>query len=129
LKSNGLYHDLCSQVLSLDRRIRFAGILDREGKLLVCKFRENLLTPLVKSSTLDHGKPKQVPTFIESFVAKKKLELVLGKLNYEFNYFERVGVGIFRLVGKQDMYLCVSMESTAVYPNILSKIKNYIAKI
>jgi hypothetical protein len=96
---------------------------------LVCKFRENLLTPLVKSSTLDHGKPKQVPTFIESFVAKKKLELALGKLNYEFNYFERVGVGIFRLIGKQDMYLCVSMESTAVYPNILSKIKNYIATI
>jgi hypothetical protein len=55
--------------------------------------------------------------------------LALGKLNYEFNYFERVGVGIFRLVGKQDMYLCVSMESTAVYPNILSKIKNYIATI
>jgi hypothetical protein len=84
---------------------------------------------LVKSTTVEHGKAKPVPAFIESFIAKKKLELALGKLNYEFNFFERVGIAIFRLAGNDDLYLCASMESTLLYPEILSKIKTHIANL
>lgn len=53
----------------------------------------------------------------------------MGKLNYEFNFFERVGIAIFRLAGNEDLYLCASMESTALYPEILSKIKHHIATL
>lgn len=109
--------------------MRFAGILDKNGKLLVCKFRHDIIVPLVKSTTIEHGRAKPVPAFIESFIAKKKLELALGKLNYEFNFFERVGIAIFRLAGNEDLYLCASMESTALYPEILSKIKHHIATL
>lgn len=127
MKINELYHGLCLHVLSLDKNIRFAGILDKNGRLLVCKFRHDILVPMVKSTTIEHGKAQPVPAFIESFIAKKKLELALGKLNYEFNFFEKVGIAIFRLSGNEDLYLCASMESISVYPEILSRIKQYIA--
>jgi hypothetical protein len=55
--------------------------------------------------------------------------LALGKLNYEFNFFDRVGIAIFRLAGNDDLYLCASMESTLLYPEILSKIKTHIANL
>lgn len=123
------YYRLCQSILSIDKNVRFAGILDKNGKLLVCRFRHDILVPLVKSTTVEHGKAKPVPAFIESFIAKKKLELALGKLNYEFNFFERVGIAIFRLTGNDDLYLCASMESTSIYPEILYKIKTYIANL
>jgi hypothetical protein len=129
LNLNEFYHRLCQSTLSIDKNVRFAGILDKNGKLLVCKFRQDILVPLVKSTTVEDGRAKPVPAFIESFIAKKKLELALGKLNYEFNFFERVGIAIFRLAGSDDLYLCASMESTLLYPEILSKIKNYIASL
>ena len=126
---NEFYYRLCQSILSIDKNVRFAGILDKNGKLLVCRFRHDILIPLVKSTTVEHGKAKPVPAFIESFIAKKKLELALGKLNYEFNFFERVGIAIFRLAGNDDLYLCASMESTSLYPEILSKIKTHIANL
>jgi hypothetical protein len=106
LNLNEFYYRLCQSILSIDKNVRFAGILDKNGKLLVCRFRHDILIPLVKSTTVEHGKAKPVPAFIESFIAKKKLELALGKLNYEFNFFERVGLQYFDWQGTT-IYICV----------------------
>jgi hypothetical protein len=46
------FRELCMEVLKADKNIRFAGVIDDSGKLLVGEYRKDIGSPLIKASQL-----------------------------------------------------------------------------
>jgi|RhiMetdeSRZDD1v2_1073273.scaffolds.fasta_scaffold13065_8 hypothetical protein len=114
--------DLCYGVLSVDKSIRFVGVIDVNGKLLAGKYRSNLQRPLITTS---HTSDFSQNSFYSGYLAltiKKKFESDLGDLHFQLTEFEKVKLLTIPLTSRNDRYLCVSLDNIASYEKTISKI-------
>ena len=114
--------EICIAVLGTDKNIRFAGIMDNEGKLLVAKYRKNIQKPLIASSSTKDMSSSSFYAGHLTVSIKKQFESHLGELHFQLTEFERVRLLTIPITSRKDRYLCISMDNSANYENIISKI-------
>ena len=114
--------EICIAVLGTDKNIRFAGVMDNEGKLLVAKYRKNIQKPLIASSSTKDMSSNSFYAGHLTVSIKKQFESHLGELAFQLTEFERVRLLTIPITSRKDRYLCVSMDNSPNYENIISKI-------
>ena len=77
--------DLCKQILEFDKTIRFAGIADKFGKIVMAGYRKGSV-PLL-------SKEESVLSFMQTSIrmgTRKTMQAKLGKIVYAFALYEKV---------------------------------------
>ena len=106
MSGDTLAADVCSLVTNADRRVRFAGVLDKNGKLVEGRMRKN--TP----SLLPKGKDDLL--FLRTASQLKELQAFrssLGEVSHIFIRMEKVSLVVISLKGGRT--LLVSIEPDA----------------
>jgi len=122
LEEHDFLLEICTAVIGTDRIIRFAGIMDKEGKLLVAKYRKNIEKPLITTSSLKDMSSSSFYAGHLTVSIKKQFESHLGELRFQITEFERVRLLTIPITSRKDRYLCVSMDNSPNYENVISKI-------
>ena len=122
-RENEFLHDLCSKTLKLARAIRFAGIMDENGKLLVGKYRKNLI-PLL-SPTNDESSNSFYAAY-QALTLKKNFESDLGDIHFQLTEFDKVTLITIPLNIRKNKYLCISIDPGSQYLKVISKIFNEV---
>jgi hypothetical protein len=116
------FKGLCMEVLKADKKIRFAGVIDDSGKLLVGEYRQDIESPLIKANQLvkcegtsSTGSAGGVAnsSFLASkmiFALNKQFEPDLGHLNYHLTEYGKVKLLTVALSKENSYYLCVSID-------------------
>ncbi|MEW6604774.1 MAG: hypothetical protein AB1351_08815 [Thermoproteota archaeon] len=105
------YKDLCEQVLSVDKGIRFAGVADYHGNVLAARYRDD-----IEKAPLLSGDEFNISVFqsLVRMILRKSQEVRLGKPLYSITVYEkvkRVTIPIER--GNEDYILMVSLDLAA----------------
>lgn len=116
------YDKFCSEILTMDTTIRFAGIYGKNGELIGGGMRENvqsLLTPEEAKMSLYHAKLR--------WETRKALSYKLGNEKYSMAEYEKTK--LINIPLNENSLLLVSMESTGdhvrLIDNILKLIPNH----
>jgi hypothetical protein len=80
-----LFQKVCDEVISLDKSIRFAGISDKEGKLLAVSQRKNL-----KPLLTEEEREQYAITAATRQYTRLRWEYHLGKIHYASSRYERL---------------------------------------
>ena len=80
-----LFQKVCDEVISLDESIRFAGISDKEGKLLAVSERQNL-KPLLS----DEERAQYAITAATRQYTRLRWEYHLGRIHYASSRYEHL---------------------------------------
>ncbi len=108
--------DFCRQILDLDETIRFAGLSDTEGKIIMKEYRKGVVSLLSKEE--EESSLRQASIRMAS---RKTLEPKIGKTIYAFALYEKVKRATIPL--SNNLILLVSFDIQADYePIILIKI-------
>jgi hypothetical protein len=105
-------------ILSIDPKIRFAGLIERSGYLFAGGFREGVNHYLKRSNAeLSLSQSAHIVYLRERFLTE------LGNLKYIVYYYDKVK--LFSMPVKQHI-LVFSTESTASTEDVASKVSQYI---
>jgi hypothetical protein len=104
--------------------VKFAGVVDNNGKLLVGEYRKNVPTPLVRSYSINIQKSN---SFFLSYLAPaikgRNFDSEPGKVHFKLTEFNNVKLATTSLTNRNDRYLCVYLESLSTsYQEIMSKV-------
>lgn len=119
MEERDFFYELCVTTLAVNKIIRFAGVMDNCGKLLVGQYRQDIEIPLIDSSSTKGG------SFHKSYASLsmlKEFEPRLGNLKYQLTEYDHVQLVTIPLTNRNDRYLCISMEPTMLCQNIIAKI-------
>jgi hypothetical protein len=123
-------HGICYIVLCVDSRIKFVGIVDSNGKLLIGKYREEIRKQK-ENVGQDIGNIKS-SLFYTSLVLpglkiyKRRVRKVKVKGSFKVVEFDKIKLAISPLSCRLDRYLCVYLEPSASYEEIIPKIKQTV---
>ena len=106
---------LCEQVFEIDSAVRFAGVIDRMGRLLAGGMREGL-APLESIKDMD----RLYVEFALRNAMRNEFDSEFGRTKYTMSERERIKIGTFPLQG--DNFLLISIERTAPHDRIISRI-------
>ena len=124
MEEHDFLHEICLIVLCVSKDVKYAGVVDSNGKLLVGEFRKNVQSPLVKSNSIDIQKSN---SFFLSYLAPaikgRNFDSEPGKVHFKLTEFDNVKLAITSLSNRNDRYLCVYLESLSTsYQEIISKV-------
>jgi hypothetical protein len=124
MEEHDFLHEICLIVLCVSKDVKYAGVVDSNGKLLVGEFRKNVQSPLVKSNSIDIQKSN---SFFLSYLAPaikgRNFDSEPGKIHFKLTEFDNVKLAITSLTNRNDRYLCVYLESLSTsYQEIISKV-------
>jgi|SRR5919205_651671 hypothetical protein len=122
-----LLHRLCNQILESDNSIRFVGIPNDMGKLIVSKYRNDIVVPMLSEQEIEM-------LAIESVLrmkTRKDFESKLGKPIYSFTLYEKIKRATITLQNKNNnkRYYPILMVSFDIGANHDSIIINKILPI
>jgi hypothetical protein len=110
--------EFAKNILSVDPKIRFAGLIERSGYLFAGGFREGVNHYLKRSNAeLSLSQSAHIVYLRERFLTE------LGNLKYIVYYYDKVK--LFSMPVKQHI-LVFSTESTASTEDVASKVSQYI---
>jgi hypothetical protein len=110
--------EFAKNILSIDPKIRFAGLIERSGYLFAGGFREGVNHYLKRSNAeLSLSQSAHIVYLRERFLTE------LGNLKYIVYYYDKVK--LFSMPVKQHI-LVFSTESTASTEDVASKVSQYI---
>ena len=124
MEEHDFLHEICLIVLCVSKDVKYAGVVDSNGKLLVGEFRKNIQSPLVKSNSIDIQKSN---SFFLSYLAPaikgRNFDSEPSKVHFKLTEFDNVKLAITSLTNRNDRYLCVYLESLSTsYQEIISKV-------
>jgi hypothetical protein len=124
MEEHDFLHEICLIVLCVSKDVKYAGVVDSNGKLLVGEFRKNVQSPLVKSNSIDIQKSN---SFFLSYLAPaikgRNFDSEPGKVHFKLTEFDNVKLAITSLTNRNDRYLCVYLKSLSTsYQEIISKV-------
>ncbi len=122
MEERDFFYELCETTLAVDKNIRFAGVIDEAGKLLVGNYRKDIESPLINSSSLTEQKKNSFHTSYVSISMLKAFEPHLGGLRYQLTEYDNVKLVTIPLTSRNDRYLCVSMDPAISCQAAVSKI-------
>jgi hypothetical protein len=123
-------HGICYIVLCVDSRIKFVGIVDSSGKLLIGKYREEIRKQ--KENVGQDICNIKSSLFYTSLVLpglkiyKRRVRKVKVKESFKVVEFDKIKLAISPLSCRLDRYLCVYLEPSASYEEIIPKIKQTV---
>jgi hypothetical protein len=124
MEERAFLQELCSTIMSVDKNIRFAGVINSEGKLLVGNYRKDIQAPMINSSPL--GGSDRINSFRASYLSLSSLqrpfESFLGQLNYQLTDYDKVKLVTIPLTNRNDLYLCASIDPVKNCQEIIAKI-------
>jgi hypothetical protein len=110
--------EFAKNILTIDPKIRFAGLIERSGYLFAGGFREGVNHYLKRSNAeLSLSQSAHIVYLRERFLTE------LGNLKYIVYYYDKVK--LFSMPVKQHI-LVFSTESTASTEDVASKVSQYI---
>jgi hypothetical protein len=110
--------EFAKNILTIDPKIRFAGLIERSGYLFAGGFREGVNHYLKRSNAeLSLSQSAHIVYLREKFLTE------LGNLKYIVYYYDKVK--LFSMPVKQHI-LVFSTESTASTEDVASKVSQYI---
>lgn len=110
-----LYNEKCSQILK-ESEIRFAGIVDKDGKLIAGGFKEGLV-PHEGDETRLHA----FLEFVSKFSIRKEYDESLGPINYLAARRDKAVLVSFPFPITQ-ILLLISAEPSANIENLAKKV-------
>ena len=124
MEERAFLQELCLTVLSVDKNVRFAGVIDSEGKLLVGEYRKDIQAPMIDSSPVKQSDATN--SFRASYTSlaslRKPFETFLGQLNYQLTDYDNIKLLTIPLTNKNDRYLCSSIDPVRDCSKIIEKI-------
>ncbi len=117
---------LCDSVLNSDRTIRFAGVVDSEGKLFVGRYRPDIPVPLVKANALEDPKASSFYAAYQTLAINRKFQEDLGMLRFQVTEFDKVTLVSIPLTAKSDRFLCISLDAPTFHEKVIPKILNIL---
>jgi uncharacterized protein DUF6659 len=110
---------LCQKVFAIDPAIRFAGVIDKMGKLRAGGMREGL-SPLESIKDMD----KLYIEFALRNAMRKDFNVDFGKTLYTFSEREKIKLATFPLRNEdsEDNFLLVSIDKDKPHDKIISGI-------
>jgi len=117
--------NFCTQILDLDKTIRFAGIADMQGKIAAQSYREGM-TPLL---TKEESELSSLQSIIR-MGTRQSFEEKIGKTIYAFALYEKVKRASIPIYDNSDYILMVSFDKEAEHETIiLNKILPLLARV
>ena len=107
-------NSICSQVVSLDRSVRFAGIVNKMGKVVAHKFREGVI-PVLSFQELEASAMGSVLRM----KTREDSESKLGKAIYTFTLYEKVKRASIPIQWGDCVLAIVSFENEAEHERII----------
>ena len=118
-KQYKILEGICYIALTVDSKVKFVGIIDDNGKLLVGKHRQSIRNEgdeegscCIKSSLFYSG--LVIPALN---ICKKS-----GRDSIELVQSDNIKLAIMPLLSEIDRYLCIYLHPSASYKEIISKL-------
>jgi hypothetical protein len=135
MEEEDFLHEICLTALFSSRAVRFAAVLDASGKLIVGKYRKGIQNASRPSIISDHYYYQSSYLFyldhlFPHIMKKRKLCLEFAEeqeVHFEITEIaDNIKVAVTPLTESKDKYLCIYLESSATYEEIISKLRNAI---
>ena len=108
--------EICIEILSLDKSIRFAGIASMMGKVVAQEFRKDVI-PLLQNDEVENSAIKSVLRMR----TREDYEGKLGRAIYTFTLYEKVKRASIPLEHRDYALLMVSFDKQANHEEIILK--------
>lgn len=108
------YAALCSRILEVDPRMRFAGIADRLGKMVASEYRKDVKPLLTREES-----ELSLTQSILGMGTRSTLECKLGQTVFSFALYERVKRATIPMRDPGNHYLMVSFDVEADHEEII----------
>jgi hypothetical protein len=105
---------ICTEIISLDKSIRFAGIAGMMGKVVAQEFRKDLI-PLLLNEEVENSVIKSVLRMR----TREDYEEKLGRAIYTFTLYEKVKRASIPLEHRDYAILMVSFDKQASHEDII----------
>jgi hypothetical protein len=109
--------EVCVTALGADKKVRFAGVMDEHGRLLVGRYRKDIKAPLINHSVRNSNTEGQAGASATTFDASnaainlnRKFEGDLGEIEYQVTKFKKVKLVTLPFTNRNDRILCISTE-------------------
>ena len=112
---------LCNGIFEVDEKIRFVGIIDQMGKLVVGDMKKGLT-----SLERDDGSIRLYLSYAINNILRRDFDNVFGKVHYTFSEREKIKL----LTVPMDNYLLlVSIDKLADHVKLINKIMDVVKKL
>jgi hypothetical protein len=119
-------HKLCGSILNADKTVRFAGVIDNEGKLLIGTYRADIPSPLIKANMEQNTKATSFYSAYQALAINKRFESDLGQIRFQVTEFDKVTLVSIPLTAQSDRYLCISLDAPTYHERVIPKILDII---
>jgi len=119
-------HKLCESILNADKTVRFAGVIDNEGKLLIGRYRADVPSPLIKTNMEQNTKATSFYSAYQALAINKRFESDLGQIRFQVTEFDKVTLVSIPLTAQSDRYLCISLDAPTYHERVIPKILDII---
>jgi hypothetical protein len=119
-------HKLCESILNADKTVRFAGVIDNEGKLLIGRYRADVPSPLIKANMEQNAKATSFYSAYQALAINKRFESDLGQIRFQVTEFDTVTLVSIPLTAQSDRYLCISLDAPTYHERVIPKILDII---
>lgn len=119
-------HKLCDSILNADKTVRFAGVIDNEGKLLIGRYRADVPSPLIKANMEQNTKATSFYSAYQALAINKRFESDLGQIRFQVTEFDKVTLVSIPLTAQSDRYLCISLDAPTYHERVIPKILDII---
>ncbi len=118
---------LCESLLNADKSVRFAGVVDNDGKLLIGRYRADIPSPLIKAnSEVQDPKATSFYSAYQALAINRKFQSDLGQIRFQVTEFDRVTLVSIPLTAQSDRFLCISVDAPTFHEKIIPKILNIL---
>ncbi len=117
---------LCDSILNADKAVRFAGVINSEGKLLIGRYRSDIPSPLIKANSEDDTKATSFYSAYQALAINKKFESDLGQIRFQMTEFDKVTLVSVPLTATNDRFLCISLDAPTYHERVIPKILDII---
>ncbi|MGI0019519.1 MAG: hypothetical protein ACREAY_03510 [Nitrososphaera sp.] len=109
-------YDMLNQVLESDGSVRFAGIVDKKGRLIVHGYKKGL-APMLSEKEVE----RSIVQAILKMSTDQSMEERLGRVEYSMTVYENVK-RITVPIKRHDLLLLISAERTSDHEKIMQKV-------
>jgi hypothetical protein len=117
---------LCDSILNADKAVRFAGVINSEGKLLIGTYRSDIPSPLIKANSEGDTRATSFYSAYQALSINKKFESDLGQIRFQMTEFDKVTLVSVPLTATNDRFLCISLDAPTYHERVIPKILDII---
>lgn len=109
-------YDILNQVLESDASVRFAGVVDKKGRLIVHGYKKGIAPKLSEKEV-----ERSIVQAILKISTDQSMEERLGRVEYSMTVHESVKRITMPIMG-HDLLLLISAERTSDHEKIIQKV-------